>query len=253
MSGALAASAAASEGRDAGLSAEEPWPGLGAFGEQDAAYFAAREAERDELLERVIQHRLTVLHGLSGKTSLVQAGLFPALRTQQFLPVLVRLNFAADAQSLVDQVLAAIRGAAECAHARASPYRPGESLWEYFHRQDSEFWSSRNRLLTPVLVFDQFEQTFTLGALRRAEECAAFVRALADLAEGRVPESVKARLDRSPPEALRAYNFSRPNRVDVEKRNSPWAARVRIAASQHLAGCSIRFRNIRGSPYAKSV
>ena len=42
---------------------------------------------------------------------------------------------------------------------------PGEqeALWEYFHRSDVDFWDAQNRIVTLVLVFDQFEERFTLG------------------------------------------------------------------------------------------
>ena len=39
-----------------------------------------------------------------------------------------------------------------------------ESLWEYLHRTDFELWSARNYPLVPVIVLDQFEELFTLGA-----------------------------------------------------------------------------------------
>ncbi|WP_297325415.1 SUMF1/EgtB/PvdO family nonheme iron enzyme [Nitrosomonas sp.] len=193
------------------LSAQEPWPGLASYAEEDTAYFAARESERDELLERVLQHRLTVLYGLSGlgKSSLIKAGLFPMLRTHQCLPVYVRFNFAPEAVALVDQVFAAIEAAAQAARAKIPARQDGETLWEYFQRQGNAFWSQRNRLLTPVLVFDQFEEIFTLGAFRRADESKAFLEAIADLAEGRAPSAVKARLDRSPAEASRSFDFNR--------------------------------------------
>jgi hypothetical protein len=38
-----------------------------------------------------------------------------------------------------------------------------ETLWEYLHQAELELWSRQNHLLTPVLVFDQFEEMFTLG------------------------------------------------------------------------------------------
>ena len=194
-----------------GLTEQDPWPGLASYHEEDTAFFAAREAECDELEERVLQNRLTVLHGLSGlgKSSLLRAGLFPALRARQCLPVYLRLNFAPDAQALIDQVFAAIEAAAREARAKPPVRQDAETLWEYFQRHGNAFWSERNRLLTPVLAFDQFEEIFTLGVERRAEESKVFLEAIADLAEGRAPQAVKARLDRSPAEAARAFDFSR--------------------------------------------
>ena len=53
---------------------------------------------------------LTVLFGQSGlgKTSLLQAGLFPRLREAQALPVAVRLNFDAAEVDLMDAARRAI-------------------------------------------------------------------------------------------------------------------------------------------------
>lgn len=196
------------------LSDQEPWPGLASYTEDDKIYFVARETERDELLARVLQHRLTVLYGLSGlgKSSLLQAGLFPMLRERYCLPVYVRLNFAAEAAGLVDQVFAAIEAAAQAvpdASAKMPVRQQGETLWEYFQRQGNAFWSQRNRLLTPVLVFDQFEEIFTLGAFRRADEAKAFLEAIADVAEGRAPGDVKKRLDSLPADAACEFDFNR--------------------------------------------
>jgi len=197
--------------RGSNLSAQDPWPGLASYTEDDKDYFAAREAECDELLERVLQHRLTVLYGLSGlgKSSLLRAGLFPILRERHSLPVYVRLNFAPEAVALVDQVFAAIEAAAQAASVKIPMRQDDETLWEYFQRHGNAFWNSRNRLLTPVLAFDQFEEIFTLGSFRRADESKAFLAAIADLAEGRAPGAVKARLDSSTAEACRSFDFGR--------------------------------------------
>ena len=67
--------------------------------------------------------------------------------------------------------------------------RDGESLWSYLHRAGLELWSEQNQLLTPVFVFDQFEEVFTLGA----ENPAAVARLridLADLIENRLPAAL---------------------------------------------------------------
>ena len=76
--------------------------------------------------------------------------------------------------SLVEQVKLSLNAAFAAAKADAPALRDDETLWEYFHRKDVDIWSAKNRLLTPVLAFDQFEEIFTLG---RADETAASARA----------------------------------------------------------------------------
>ncbi len=66
-------------------------------------------------------------------------------------------------------------------------------MWEYFHRRKNGFWDAVNRLVLPVLVFDQFEELFTLGEegpFRRAAT-EKFIDQLADLVEGQVPHSLQ--------------------------------------------------------------
>ena len=72
-----------------------------------------------------------------------------------------------------------------------------ETLWEYLHHTDAQFWSSRQRLLKPVLVFDQFEEIFTSGQENeeRRERSAAFLQELSDLIYNRPPADFRRRLE----------------------------------------------------------
>jgi len=189
------------------VDAENPWPGLAAFREADRELFYGREDETEDLLRLVLRERLTVLFGLSGlgKSSLLQAGLFPRVRSGNVLPVYIRLDFSRDQEtrgSLIDQVRQAILREAAAANVEAPPFSAAETLWESFHRQGADFWSPRNDLVTPLLVFDQFEEIFTIGRLDEA-----FLTELADLCEGSAPESLRARLAQDPADA-REYSFN---------------------------------------------
>ncbi|MEE8525954.1 MAG: hypothetical protein V3T72_18615, partial [Thermoanaerobaculia bacterium] len=172
------------------LDRENPYPGLQAFGEHDDGFFFGRDRERDELLRLVRRHVLSICFGASGlgKTSLLNAGLFPRLRKERFFPVLIRLDFS-PAADLVAQVLAATAREVE-EHGVEATAAADETLWEYFHR--ATFWDARSHLLTPVLVFDQFEEIFTLG--RGDPRVPELVTALADLIENRIPGTVRRRL-----------------------------------------------------------
>src|SRR5215218_8153691 len=48
------------------VNAENPWPGLLAFGETDQGFFQGRRTETEDLFRLVMRERLVVLFGLSG-------------------------------------------------------------------------------------------------------------------------------------------------------------------------------------------
>jgi WD40 repeat protein len=189
----VSAPAAASTDAPVELDDAHPWPGLAPYGENARAFFHGRDAEAAELLRLVRLFPNAVLYGKSGlgKSSLLQAGLFPLLRAEHHLPVYVRLNFAAEGGGpmgqLMDALLAAIREHA----ADHTPPAPGESVWSYLHRSDLEIWSHGNHLLTPVLVIDQFEEVFSPRGAGLAD-LGPVMNALGDLIESRVPDDLAA-------------------------------------------------------------
>jgi tetratricopeptide (TPR) repeat protein len=174
---------------------QHPWIGLTSFTESDREFFAGRGEEIDELLRLVRRDILTLLHGVSGlgKTSLLQAGLFPALRAEDCLPIPIRLDYLEGAAPLTAQVLGAIIAAADAARVEAPQPLPDQTLWEYLHREGNHFWSPHNDLVTPLLAFDQFEELFTL--VRQTPGCVArtnaFISELADLVENRPPAALR--------------------------------------------------------------
>jgi hypothetical protein len=193
-------SAAGTNGTGAPLPspAQNPWPGLFWYTEEQANLFFGREAETQELLRLIQRETLTVLFGRSGlgKTSLLRAGVFPRLRQDGYFPVVLRLDYSAQAASPVEQVKALTEAAARAGGIDIeSPPDSTQTatLWEYFHHV--HFWGPRNDRLAPVLVFDQFEEIFTTGNGRRDES--EILEQLADLAENRVPAAVRQRAETS--------------------------------------------------------
>ena len=186
-------------------SPESPWLGLRSFTEAAGEYFFGRDDELQDLFERVGHRPLTVFFGQSGlgKTSLLQAALVPRLRQEGFLPVPVRLRYDDDAPPPLNQVLAALAAAAPEA-------RPGPDLWLTFHDPAHGFLGPEAP--RPVLVFDQFEEVFTLGE-RRREDVRAFREALAGLVENRVPAAVRARVENDEELAARLQYAARTCKV----------------------------------------
>lgn len=166
---------------------DDPYRGLPSFGEEHQDLFKGRDREAEELLVLVKRATLTVLYGKSGlgKTSLLHAGLFPRLRASLFFPIPVRLRFDERPLDLVAQIHARVREEAEKWHLDVDgPPEPAPTLWRFFH--EAAFWNEKNDLVMPVLVFDQFEEMFTIG--RGLGELEPFWVQLGDLAENRVPE-----------------------------------------------------------------
>ena len=191
---------------DRQVDAQRPWPGPVSFGEADREFFFGRDAESEELLGLVVVHRLTVLFGLSGlgKSSLLAAGLFPRLRHRGFFPVRLRFDLEAGALSPSAQIAAALAADVRRHDVDASAPEAAEPIWDYLHRADVELWSARNRLLTPVFVCDQFEEVFSrVSDASSRNRQRAIIETIGDLSEGRVPQALRARLERDPALASR--------------------------------------------------
>ncbi len=173
-----------------------PWLGLQSYEERHCQLFFGRDDERDELFRLVERGVLTVLYGVSGlgKTSLLNAGLFPRLREAFYLPIPIRLRFGSEAPEPIVQVRQAVAGeiAARCSSDTPPPSEQ-QTLWEFFHC--TPLWNHKVRLHTPVLVFDQFEEVLTLGA--QDARTPGLLEALADLIENYIPRSVAERLEAS--------------------------------------------------------
>ncbi|NGZ97386.1 MAG: hypothetical protein CV089_14930 [Nitrospira sp. WS110] len=174
------------------LNAYNPWPGLAAYEEASSTFFFGRDDEAKELFRLIRSAPLTIVYGKSGlgKTSLLQAGLYPKLREQHYLPIHVRLQFAnIGIASPLQQVMRRLIEEMDREKAEYPQPRDEGSLWEYLHRKDLKIWSHDNFPLTPVLVFDQFEELFTRSSLDD-ELIKNVMYSLADLIENRFPPDV---------------------------------------------------------------
>ena len=193
---------------------QHPWLGLTSYTEESRAYFHGRDEEAAELARRVQRKNLTVLFGQSGlgKTSLLRAGLVPRLRGEGFCPVYVRVDYSPESPSPAEQIKQAIfRATAEAGHwSRPGTAIEGESLWEFLHHRGDLLRDASGRTLLPLLIFDQFEEIFTLaqaddrGRLRAKE----FLEELADLVENRAPAALERRLEQDEA-AAEDFDFAR--------------------------------------------
>jgi hypothetical protein len=146
------------------LDDQNPWPGLEQYTESAKNYFKGRDQDSAEMLRLIRLSPFVALYGKSGlgKSSMLQAGVFPTLRAERFLPVYLRLDYT-EANDLPPLQQALARLMQETAGTDATPPEPGESLWAYLQRRERPIWTHDNFPLTPVLVFDQFEEVFSHG------------------------------------------------------------------------------------------
>ena len=196
------------------VDAQHPWLGLASFTEETQAFFYGREEEVAELARRVQRKLLTLLFGQSGlgKTSILRAGIVPRLRPIGYCPVYVRIDYSRESPPPSEQIKQAIFKATEQSGewTRTGVAVAGESLWEFLHHRDDILRDEHGKTLTPLLIFDQFEEIFTLaqsddfGRKRAAE----FIEDLADLVENRPPKALEARIEQDDAAAER-FDFTR--------------------------------------------
>lgn len=199
------------DGSDVALSRERPWPGMRPYQESDAGFFFGRGAEIADLVARVERSLLTLLYGRGGlgKTSLLRAGLAPRLAERGFLAVYVRPRGLIDgARDPVAEVIHALEVAAQAAHLEATAAFAAPSLWELFHRESFDLWDASNRLVTPVLVFDQFEEIFQIldDDASAAPRIKQLLHNIAELVENRLPTRLAA--DDLPADAAHRFDIA---------------------------------------------
>lgn len=185
----------------AAVDPQHPWLGLDSFTEETRTYFYGREEEVAELARRVQRKLLTILFGQSGlgKTSILRAGIVPRLRPEGHCPVYVRLDYAPESPPPSEQIKQAIFRATQGSGqwTQAGVAVEGESLWEFLHHRGDILHDESGKTLLPLLIFDQFEEIFTLaqnddfGRKRAAQ----FLEDLADLVENRAPKGLEARME----------------------------------------------------------
>ena len=184
------------------------YPGLHSFGVESIyqKLFFGRDQECQELFHLIRSNRLTVLYGKSGlgKTSLLQAGVFPLLRNIHLLPLRVRLNDPnLDPIVTLKNGIQSEVGREQDLDPSVDVYtkEPTHTWWEYF--KTTIFWRGSHPL-TPVLILDQFEEVFKLHNRASRKAIAEQLRCLVN---GVVPSNVLQQLRKG----MVNYNDQPPN------------------------------------------
>jgi hypothetical protein len=153
---------------------ENPYPGMTAFQETDADRFFGRSRDITQMIARITDHALVgvVAPSGAGKSSLVRAGLIPALRASgEPWEVFVTRPARSPLASLAQALEPITKGDDLVERMRTEPGTLGTVLRDRARQQD-----------TKILLFvDQFEELYTLCA--DADERRAFAACLAGVAD----------------------------------------------------------------------
>lgn len=177
------------------IKGKNPWIGLKSYTEGLPLY--GRDEEIESLSSRILYNVQTVVYGRSGigKSSIINAGVFPILREQGILPIYIRFEhndkpYIKQISEAIDKELVAknfVRKEIVERHldADGNPMIE-ETLWEYFHRM--AFADAEGNEIKPLIVIDQFEEIFTLEKDHKKME--QFFVELADLLNHTKPSTL---------------------------------------------------------------
>ena len=171
---------------------DNPWAGLSSYEDPEKAeregrkpkLFCGRDEESHNVAQLIVGNIFVTLYGKSGtgKTSLLNAGVFPHLRQKRYLPLSIRLSMDAMdisfQQCIIHQLTQAIinkQGTFETVNVVPLPEdeQQPDFLWCFFAR--TKFLDNDGRTLFPIIVFDQFEEVFR----DRREEAEVLLRQIA--------------------------------------------------------------------------
>lgn len=166
--------------------AENTFLGLQPYTEADAYRFKGRTEESQELFRLIVRNDYTVCYAESGegKTSLLNAGVFPLLRQNMYFPIAITFtsddyehtpdSFDAIIDRCIKDSIADYNEKYKCINIEfklCSTDFQGLDCQPDLQRELSKFswWKLRNYkpqamglTFTPVFVFDQFEEVFNL-------------------------------------------------------------------------------------------
>jgi hypothetical protein len=159
---------------------ENPWAGLSSY--EDPAKttnplkFCGRDAESAELFRLIDNNIVVTLYGKSGigKTSLLNAGVFPLLRYSNYSPISIRLGISDSVDSYADYIINTINEGIKQAFGDTAikaidnglipvetDINSDKYLWSYFARH--QFCNDKEEVIFPVIVLDQFEENIRLN------------------------------------------------------------------------------------------
>lgn len=144
-----------------------PWRGLASYKDpQNSKHeykFCGRRMETVELVKLVDNSLFVTLYGRTGvgKTSLLNAGVFPILRQRGYFPVYIRLSQESTDKSYAEAIVRKIEASglviSNSVETSIDDSASATYLWSYFHTTRFEY---EGKEVYPVVVLDQFEEIF---------------------------------------------------------------------------------------------
>lgn len=146
-----------------------PWKGLGSYEEKDLGKyeFCGRTKAISKYYSLITNNLVSTLYGRTGcgKTSMLQAGIFPLLRQESYFPVMCRLSLRKENTSFADYLMERVEQEIvslgfSCTESDVSVNQVDDlekyRLWKYFYGH--EFRGEDANIVFPVIVLDQFEE-----------------------------------------------------------------------------------------------
>lgn len=146
-----------------------PWKGLVSYEEKDLEKyeFCGRTKAISKFYSLITNSLISTLYGRTGcgKTSMLQAGIFPLLRQESYFPVMCRLSLRNEKVSFADYLIQRVEQELTdlgftCTESTVPTNQVEDlekyRLWKYFYGH--EFRGKEEDVVFPVIVLDQFEE-----------------------------------------------------------------------------------------------
>lgn len=144
-----------------------PWKALSSYEIDDECVFCGRDVEIEELNSLIEYNQIVTLYGKSGigKTSLLQAGVFPRLKLNDFKPKVIRLGESHDKNIAYSKIILKAIGidlASIDYNDQPIGYESRNLFCEVFKR--IEVRDEYNTMQVPVIILDQLEEVLLNSA-----------------------------------------------------------------------------------------
>ena len=148
-----------------------PWAGLASYQDPETSEqklkFCGRDDDSFDVAKLIMGNVFVTLYGKSGigKTSLLNAGVFPELREESFTPLSLRPGMRDEVhpqsyQTMIIETIERLVKRMETVDvvAEQTDQKSVDFLWNFFARH--RFYDKNGNQTSPVVVFDQFEEVF---------------------------------------------------------------------------------------------